>query len=1022
MLFGILGPLLVRDGDAVMDVPAARQRVLFAVLLLHAGRAVSADTLAETVWDGSPPYGAAATLRTHVMRLRRVLGPRAGARLITRYPGYVLDAGEQEVDLLRFARLCREGGAAVRALAWAEAYVMLGEALRLWRGEPLADIPSQLLRRDEAPRLEQLHLQALEWRNDAGLRLSCHAELMPALQSLAAAHPLRERFQSQLMLALYRCGRQAEALAAYQHARQVLVSELGAEPSSDLRELHQQILTADPVLALPESVLLAAGAAGPVVPRELPATVRHFAGRHEEMAELNALLDRAEQPAGTVLISAIGGTAGVGKTALAVHWAHQVAGRFPDGQLYVNLRGYDPAQPVSAADALAGFLRALGVPGPDIPAEESERASRYRSLLANKQMLIVLDNAGSAEQVRPLLPGTSSCVAVVTSRDSLAGLVARDGAARLSLDVLPLPDAVALLRALIGARADVDPAAAVALAEQCCSLPLALRVAAELAAARPNVMLADLVAELADQHQRLDLLDRSDDPHTAIRAVFSWSCQHLDTDTARAFRLAGLQPGRDFDRYAAAALTGSSPEQARRLLGELARAHLVQPAGPGGYGMHDLLRAYARQLADTLDSRDERRAALTRLFDHYLHTAATAVDVLFPDDRHRRPRIPPPATPTSPVTDPAAARAWLDAQRANLVAVAVHAVDHGWPGHPTQLAAILGRYLQGGGHYPEAVTIHTCALRAARHDGDQAAEASALTGLSEVDFMQGRYQQAAGRFEQALALYRETGDRAGEAATLGDLGLVAVQEGRYQQATGHLQQALALCRETGDRAAEACALADLGVLARRQGRYQQATGHLYQALALFRQTGDRGGEAYTLFRLGATDLRQGRSQQATGHLQQALALFRGIGNQAGAAEALVELGDAERQQGRHEQATGHLQQALAQFRETGRRLDEADALNILGEVLLAAGQPHDARSHHATALGLAAQIGHPEQQARAHNGLAHSFHACDEPGQARDHWQQALTLYTQLGAPEADRVSAHLAASENDEGVRQSQA
>ncbi len=341
-----------------------------------------------------------------------------------------------------------------------------------------------------------------------------------------------------------------------------------------------------------------------------------------------------------MVISAVSGTAGVGKTGLALRWAHRVRGEFPDGQLYVNLRGYDPDQPLSAGYALAGFLRALGVPGQEIPPEPDERATLYRSLLDGRRMLIVLDNASSVEQVRPLLPGTPSALVVVTSRDSLGGLVARDGARRLDLDLLPPEDAVALLEALIGGRAEAEPEAAAALAEQCVRLPLALRVAAELAGTRPATSLAQLVAELADEQRRLELLDPGGDPRTAVRAVFSWSYLHLPAQAARAFRLLGLHPGPDLDPYAAAALTYTTEEQAQHLLEVLARAHLIAPTGPDRYGMHDLLRAYATYLTGIEDSEEERRTALTRLFDHYLATTGAAMDTLHPAEQGYRPRIP----------------------------------------------------------------------------------------------------------------------------------------------------------------------------------------------------------------------------------------------------------------------------------------------------------------------------------------------------------------------------------------------
>jgi DNA-binding SARP family transcriptional activator len=867
MLFGVLGPLQVVAGESgePCAVSGTRLRALLAVLLWRANQPVPVDELAELVWDGAPPGGAPEAVRALVKRLRRGLDERAAARIVTRAPGYAVEVAGDELDASWFERLTRDAGAAVRAGRWAEAARAATGALGLWRGSPLADVPAQLLRDRWVPHLEELHVQALEWRVEADLHEGRHEQLIPELRDLIARHPLREHFHGQLMLALYRCGRQSEALAAYRRARDVLVGELGVEPGPGLRELHQRILSVDPALTVtepPPSVpaLLAQGKPQQVTPRQLPSAVPGFTGRAAELQALTGLLDRpGERVPGAVVISAIGGTAGVGKTALAVHWGHQVAGRFPDGQLYANLRGYDPDQPVPAAGALAGFLRSLGVAGQDIPPEENERAARYRSLLAGKRMLVILDNAGSADQVRPLLPGSPACAVVVTSRDTLAGLVARDGVTRLDLDLLPQQDAVALLRTLIGARADAKPGAA-ELASQCCRLPLALRVAAGLAASRPAVSLAALVSELADLRTRLDLLEVGGDPRTGVRAVFSWSYRHLGAEDARAFRLLGLHPGPDLEPYAAAALTGATVEQARRALDTLVRAHLIQPAAPGRYTMHDLLRGYAREFTSSPDSGDEPQAALTRLFDHYLHTAATAMDILFPAERHLRPRIPRPSAPVPPLADSAATRDWLDSERAALVAAAGHAAGHGWPGHAIRLAAILSRYLRNGGHLPEALTIFGHALGAARRTGDRIAEATALSLTGNVDRQQSRLQQATDRHRQALALFRAAGDRAGEARALGNLGLAETALGRYEHAARHQQEAFAIFRDIGDRFGEARALGNLGLARQQQGRYQEAAGYHRQALDLSHEIGDREGEAWALVRLGVVDLRLGRHQ------------------------------------------------------------------------------------------------------------------------------------------------------------------
>ncbi len=787
--------------------------------------------------------------------------------------------------------------------------------------------------------------------------------------------------------------------------------------------------------------------AGVPVPREVPADVPAFTGRTRELADLDRMLTAAADRAGpaAVVISAVSGTAGVGKTALAVTWAHRNQNRFPDGQLYVNLRGYDPGLPVSAADALAGFLRALGVAGTDIPAEADERAARYRSLLAGRRMLVVLDNACEVEQVRPLLPGNPACMVLVTSRDSLAGLVARHGAARLDLDLLPLPDAIALLRALIGERVASDPGRAAVLAGQCARLPLALRVAAELAASRPGLALADLVRELADQRRRLDLLDAGGDERTAVRAVFSWSYRNLGADAARAFRLLGLHPGPEFDSYAAAALAGITVNQADHLLARLAGAHLIGSAQAGHHTMHDLLRDYA---AEQANSEDDRQEALTRLFDYYLYTASAAMDHLNPAEQHRRPRIHRTATPTPLLADSVTALAWLDAERATLIAIAKYTVAHGWLDHTTRLAATVQGYLFVGGHYPEAVTLSTQSLRAARQSGDIAAQATALALLGTIDFRLGRTRSASAQLRQAIDLLHSAGDKVGEARALNNLGVIDEQLGRYLEATEHHKKALALYRESSDRVGEGRALINLGNINMRSGRYQQAVdyharalalfgetgdqageaivqnnlgylnvrlgrygraaGHLNQSLAKFRETGNRLGEAIALANLGIVAERLGSYQLATDRLQQALAICREISDRNGEARALTHLGVVDIRLGRYQQAIDYQQQALALFRETDDRHEEAAALNGLGQALLAAGRNDQARAQHDAALELATQISDKYEQAAAHDGLALAWHVTGDVDQARHHWQEALTRYAELGTPEADAVRASL--------------
>ena len=747
---------------------------------------------------------------------------------------------------------------------------------------------------------------------------------------------------------------------------------------------------------------------GSAVPAQLPGAVVAFTGRAAELAKLDQRRAGTadEQSAGAptaVVISALSGTAGVGKTALALHWAHRAVARFPDGQLYVNLRGYDPDQPLDPGDALARFLRALGVAANDIPADLDERAARYRTELAGRRILIVLDNAGTVEQVRPLLPGTATATVVVTSRDSLAGLVALHGAHRLELDLLPRDDAITLLRRLIGARVDAEAAAAASLVDQCVRLPLALRVAAELAAARPSSPLSTLVTELADEQRRLHLLDAGGDPRAAVTAVFSWSYRQLTPDAAYLFRLLGLHPGPDIDAYAAAALIDGSLEATRGLLGTLTRAHVITPAGPDRYGMHDLLRAYATIRAHDQDRASERRAALTRLFDYYLATAAAAANTLHPAEAHLRPVVSPCGTPSPDLSDPETALGWLDTERTTLVAVAAHTAAHGWPAHTTRLARTLFRYLNNG-HNTDAVTVHGHAHHAARHSGDPTGQAHALTDLGVAHRGLGRPGPAIEHYRQALELFRQAGDAAGQARALNNLGNAEQLSGSYRQAADRFAQALTLYQQTDDRTGEARALANLGTLEGRLGRYRPAADHFAQALALYRRAGDRDGAAHTLNSLGNVEVRSGRYGPAGDHLQQALTLFRQLGNHTGEASVLDGIGILHTRLGQPDQATEHHRQARTILRDTGYRDGEAWALNGLGEAAQAAGRPAEARTQHAAALSIAADVGERHQQARAHAGLGHAYHHLGDPALAREHYQHALTLYADLGMPEADEI------------------
>ena len=725
---------------------------------------------------------------------------------------------------------------------------------------------------------------------------------------------------------------------------------------------------------------------GPTVPRQLPAGVYGFIGRTAELAELDALL---LPNAAAVVISAVSGTAGVGKTALAVHWAHRVADRFPDGQLYLDLGGYGPDQPMSVADALASILRGLGVAGGDIPREVAERAARYRTLLAGRRMLVVLDNAHSAEQVSPLLPGAPMCRVVVTSRDDLAGLVAVEGARRLDLDVLNVSDAVALLRSLIGERVDADSVAAVTLAERCALLPLALRVAAELAAARPDATLADLADDLRDTRRRLDLLD-SIDARVAVRAVLSWSYQNLSAPAARAFCLLGLNPGGDLDVHAVAALTGTGLDEARPLVTELVRAHLVHRPRPSRLAMHDLLRAYAADTAGQHISEPESRTALIRLLDHYLQTAATASDVLFAHEADGEPRL-----------------VWLDTELSNMVALSTYAGLHA-PDRCVSLSRVLFRYLDTYAHNQAALTVHSNALVAAGDDG--ADRAMVLTHLGIVLFRLGRLSDAFDRLHEALLISRARDDRDSEARIHANLGLVCQRLGRYDEALEHLRRALAHYRGNGDTLREAKQLLGLGILYWRLGKYQDSIEQLELAAVGARASGDRWLVGVVLANLGDTKANTQRFSEALDHLAEALAISRELSERRLEGDTLGILGSVYRRLERDGEALEHLGQALAISRQTGDRRLEMDTRNTLGETLLSLDQAQLAATHFSSALDLAGETGDRNEHGRALEGLARISHEQGDLDQARRHWHDALAIYIELDVPDADRVRARLAA------------
>jgi len=970
MRFALLGPLVVADGEGNRAaLPGPRLRVMLAALLLHANVPVPAGELAELVWDGSPPAGAAATLRSYAARLRRALGGDP-ARIVARHPGYLIRAGRQELDVLEFEALCADARAALRAGQWAGASAAAARALGLWRAAPLLDIPSEALRGEFAPRLERLRLQALEDGFDAGLRLGRYQELAPHLLEASARYPLQERFHAQLMLALAAAGRRAQALGAYQRARRALIDELGIEPGPELRAIHQQILAAGVQTApaadaapareapgtagedaatvrvldysphaaghaavLPQPAgepaalarprrpgrqrrrlqgrILARGEAEPAAsasaeepatsagahaprPRQLPAAPGHFTGRDAELEWLTGLPERGEPAGDTVVISAIDGMAGIGKTALAVHAARRLSERFPDGQLFIDLHGYAKGQPPrEPGQALEAFLRALGVPAGQVPQETGERAALYRQRLAGTRTLILLDNASDEAQVRPLLPGEPGCLVLVTSRRRLKGL---DDARSLALDLLPPHDAVALLRAVAGAGriAAGDPLLG-EVAGLCGRLPLALRIGGALLRHRPAWSLGHLAGLLRDMQHRVRALS---DGERDLGAVFDLSYAGLDEPRRLLFRRLGLVPGPDADAYAAAALLECDPDGATALLEDLVDHNLLIEHALGRYRLHDLLRAHARALAGTGPA-ERSREALDRLLRYYARTAQGAS---IPIARAPRPEPDGPAPPHAPaLQDPEAARAWLRTEYPNLEAAFTHArtdtpaLDE----HITALAAGLAEILLSDGPWTRALEIHQAAAEVAGHRHQPAAHATALTDLGQVRHLTGDLAGAADALERALETSRETGSRLSEARALTSLGQVRHQAGDLAGAADALERALETCRETGNRNSEAWALNHYAATLAALGERSRATTHYQQALAMTRELNKPDDKAIALEGLGECHLATSEDELAAAHLEQALDIFQRLGMAPDAERVHNRLADLAKARNRH---------------------------------------------------------------------------------------------------------------------------
>jgi tetratricopeptide (TPR) repeat protein/DNA-binding SARP family transcriptional activator len=1052
----ILGEVAVHGPDGPVQLQRVGERLLLAALAIEVRRPVPAERLLNMIDEnGDISVG---TLVDYVSAVRRALTAAGGSRTMLpparRSGAYILDIDPDQVDYQRYRKLAAAAGDHAAAGKHAAAIAAYQQALDLWTGPPLANV------RNGADGLRQ------------GLHDEYHATIYKLLtQQLHAgdhdqAHTIVTRLLHEqvptdqlIVLALHvlaRSGRHADIPALLTRATQRMQAMVGAQPGEQVRQLarrlladpgqSQTLLRAGPSLDraaaadenhVPDDAAMAGTELSRPVPRQLPAPAQVFTGRITELADLVNVHD-----ASTVVITAIDGMAGVGKTALAVQAAHQMAGRYPDGQLFIDLHGYTQGvTPIEPGDALDRLLRSLGVAVDRLPSELEERAGLFRSRLADQRMLIVLDNAATEDQVMPLLPGAPGCLVLVTSRRRLAGL---DHTHTLSLDTLPPADAVTLLRHTTDESrlAGQPPDLVAELVELCDLLPLAIRIAAARLRSHPSWQVSHLVERLRDQRHRLGELAAG---QRSVTAALDLSYRDLTPDQQRAYRLLGLHPGTDIDVYATAALLDSTVPDTGRLLDQLLEAHLLQEPTPGRYRFHDLTRAHA-----TADHAATPATALDRLLDYYRYTAATAVDVAYPYEWAHRQQVPPAHVPRPRLPDAAAALAWLDTELPNLLAAALQAAGHGRTGQVLHVSTILHRHLVVRGRYQDAEALHRHALDHASAANHQASQLTALTGLGEIHWRQGRYGQAADHFQRALQIARRTGNRSGELAALTGLGDVHRRQGRYGQAADHFQQALQIARAIGHRPGELTPLYGLGNIHRLQDRYAPAADHFQQALQIARAIGHRPGELNALIGLGDTHQRQGRYRQAAEHYQQVLQIARAIGHRPAELNALNGLGQTNEVQGRYAQAVDHFEQALQIARSTGHRIGEQVALSGLGNIhrlrgryaqaadyyqrMLdltqesgdrnwqfeawqglgrlrhTTGDPVTAIAHHERALTIAGELRQPHDQARAHDGLAHAHHALNEDEQARQHWQHALDILTRLGVDHTDDEEATAAA------------
>ncbi|MFB6941800.1 BTAD domain-containing putative transcriptional regulator [Streptomyces sp. NPDC060286] len=954
--FSVLGPVRAWRGTEPLPTGSPQQRGLLAALLLREGRTATAAELIDALWGDEPPSQGLAAVRTYASRLRKVLGPdvlvsESGGYAIRGLPDEALDLATAR-DLADLAERARGDGEAGHASE------LLRRALALWDGEPLSGVPGPYAEAQRI-RLEEWRLQLIEFRLHMELEQGHHAEAVSELTSLTAVHPLREQLRELLMLALYRSGRQAEALAVYADTRRLLADELGVDPRPALAELQHRILQADPALAEP-SAPEPESAVAPVRPAQLPATVPDFTGRVPYVEELGEVLASAN---GQVMaVSALSGIAGVGKTTLAVHVAHRARPEFPDGQLYVDLQG-PRARGAEPETVLGSFLRALGTPDAAIPDSLEDRAALYRSVLNGRRVLVLLDNARDAAQVRPLLPGTEGCAALITSRGHLGDLA---GAHLVDVDVLSPEEALQLFTRIVGGeRVDGERAAALDVVAACGFLPLAIRIAATRLAVRRTWTVSVLAAKLADERRRLDELQSGD---LAVKAVFELAHGQLERAQARAFRLLGLADGPDISVSAAASILDLPVEDTEELLETLVDTSMVESPAPGRYRYHDLLRLYARTCAERDEELPgERAAALSRLLDFYLATAARVYALERPGDRLVE-HLAPTAGDGLLFVDRSEALDWLFREARALLSAAQQAVGTGELRKAADLLLAVRDLAESGSEFKRYESVVTALLGAAVETGDERTEARMRAALAHLHSLMGRFREADHEAREAVRLGGSTGD----SWTMGD------------------------------------ALNSRGVIALYRNRHGDGEAHLSRAIEYFRALGDRPGEAAVLCNLSRMHLATGRTASAIALARQGIDIYDAMGSTLRGANGRYALALALTRSGELDSASDCLHQALDVFRESRQRLWEGMSLFRLAEVDLAAQRPTAAAANAERALITLGGIGGEWRRGNVLTVLGHALSELGQTGRAVASWNEALDVYERLRAPEAEALRALL--------------